>query len=246
MDSALQDGKPFGKWNVQAKVRIYTGQSLNHNKRVALVLDRKTGLVSPQYHVKFDDEFTSIMQDSFDSDWLIKAGFVTRDEDERNKRPNDKAPLRIPGIKMTKSDKVSKGEKEHSSSKRKVTWKNHAINSEQKKLRRSPRLGTGSDKVKELLSMEVKIASAKEDKVQGEVFAEEAALEAPSQMGDIMAMKASTDPNIMYLHQALKEPDKSKFVEAMKKEVRDQMDNSNYPIVSRAKVPKGKTISPAL
>ena len=34
-----------------------------------------------------------------------------------------------------------------------------------------------------------------------------------------MAYKASTDPDTMYMHQALKEPDKRQFINAMVKEV---------------------------
>jgi len=33
-----------------------------------------------------------------------------------------------------------------------------------------------------------------------------------------MAFKASTDPDTMYYHQAMREPDKDKFQEAIKKE----------------------------
>jgi hypothetical protein len=35
---------------------------------------------------------------------------------------------------------------------------------------------------------------------------------------DLLAFKASTDPDTMYHHQAMREPDRNKFVEAMQKE----------------------------
>ena len=41
----------------------------------------------------------------------------------------------------------------------------------------------------------------------------------------IMALKATTDPDTMYLHEALREKDKNKFLDAMEQEVRDQVQN---------------------
>ncbi len=62
----------------------------------------------------------------------------------------------------------------------------------------------------------------------------------------ILAFKAVADPDTMYLHQAMKQPDKHEFVNAMSKEVNDQMKNGNFSIVSRRSVPKAKTILQAV
>ena len=83
LENALQVGKPFGKWDQHSKVGIYIGQSPNHNKQVALMLNSKTGLVSPQCHVLSDNDFSSVKQDDIDSQWMIKAGFVTRAEERK-------------------------------------------------------------------------------------------------------------------------------------------------------------------
>ena len=60
----------------------------------------------------------------------------------------------------------------------------------------------------------------------------------------LMAFKAMADKYTMYLHQAMKEPDKEKSLEAIKKEVDDQMSNGNFTIIPRSQVPKGKTVLP--
>ena len=73
----LQDGNIYGKWKQRAKVGIYLGQSPLYNRNVALVLDRRTGLVSAQFHVRFDPSFHIVRQDDFDSLWQIKAGFIS-------------------------------------------------------------------------------------------------------------------------------------------------------------------------
>ena len=94
--------------------------------------------------------------------------------------------------------------------------------------------------------MQVKIAATDENDIPGEIFAQTSICDGQVDNADLIAMKASTDPNIMYLHQVLKQPDKSKFIDAMKKEVEDQMQNGNYTVVERSKVPADKTILPAV
>ncbi len=39
---------------------IYVGQSPSHASNVALVLNPRTGHVLPQFHVVFDDDFTTV------------------------------------------------------------------------------------------------------------------------------------------------------------------------------------------
>jgi hypothetical protein len=55
---------------------------------------------------------------------------------------------------------------------------------------------------------------------------------------ELLAYKASTDPDTMYYHQAMKEPDKDKFQEAIKKECEDHFRESNYKLVKTDQVPK--------
>lgn len=50
LDSDLQAGKSINKWLLRARLGIYLGFSPNHAHNVGLVLNYRTGLVSPQYH----------------------------------------------------------------------------------------------------------------------------------------------------------------------------------------------------
>ena len=61
LDHRLQGG-PGGppKWDPRACVGIYLGRSPFHANNVALVLNPRTGHISPQYHVVFDDDFTTV------------------------------------------------------------------------------------------------------------------------------------------------------------------------------------------
>ena len=50
----------------------------------------------------------------------------------------------------------------------------------------------------------------------------------------------------MYLHQALKEPGRDKFIEAMNKEWEDQDKNGNIELIPISQVPKGETVLPTV
>ena len=90
LDESLQTGKPFNKWKQHARVGIYLGQSPIHNQNVALVLNRNTGYVSPQLHVKFDSSFQVVHQDQLDCTWQQSTFFVVAPLKHTNKRIQEK------------------------------------------------------------------------------------------------------------------------------------------------------------
>ena len=61
LTSALQGSAQIHhKWEDRARVGIYLGRSPQHARSVALVLNPETGLVSPQFHVRFDPSFDTV------------------------------------------------------------------------------------------------------------------------------------------------------------------------------------------
>ena len=64
------------KWDARSHAGIYLGQSPIHNRNVALVLNIHTGYVSPQFHVKFDESFRTVLQDKWNATWLTSTGFI--------------------------------------------------------------------------------------------------------------------------------------------------------------------------
>ena len=61
LDSRLQSGiKAIPKWEPRSRVGIYLGHSPCHAGSVALVLNPRTMHVSPQYHLVFDDTFSTV------------------------------------------------------------------------------------------------------------------------------------------------------------------------------------------
>lgn len=80
LDRRLQEGKKINKWAYRNQVGIYLGRSPSYSRNVALTLNRDTGHVSPQFHLKLDTTFESIDSD-WKHPWMVKAGFVAKGDD---------------------------------------------------------------------------------------------------------------------------------------------------------------------
>ena len=64
LDKALQDGNDISKWKKRSKLGIYVGHSPHHSGNVAMIYNPETGHVSPQYHVVFDNGFTTVVKNN--------------------------------------------------------------------------------------------------------------------------------------------------------------------------------------
>ncbi len=83
LDAALHSGKGKPKWSERSRLGVYLGYSPEHASSVALVLNLKTGHVSPQFHVVFDDKFDCVKEDAnFASLWQTKADLPNSTSDE--------------------------------------------------------------------------------------------------------------------------------------------------------------------
>ena len=83
LDNALQSGQGSPKWKQRSRLGVYLGPSPSHARSVALVLNPRTGHVSPQFHVKFDDFFETVQDRSTDLDapepeWKYLSGFAIK------------------------------------------------------------------------------------------------------------------------------------------------------------------------
>ena len=71
------------KWEPRSRIGVYLGHSPFHAGSVALVWNPTTGHVSPQYHVVFDDDFTTVS--------YVEAGTVPPNWVDLVKRSSEKA-----------------------------------------------------------------------------------------------------------------------------------------------------------
>ena len=60
LEPKLQNGQKLPKWNRRSRLGQFLGYSDEHSSLVANVRHLKTGYISPQYHVVFDDLFESV------------------------------------------------------------------------------------------------------------------------------------------------------------------------------------------
>ena len=69
--------------------------------------------------------------------------------------------------------------------------------------------------------------------------------ESTEECNPLLAYKA-VNPDILRLHEAMKEKDKREFKTAMEKEVNDQIANGNFTVIPRSEVPKGFHVFPGV
>ena len=76
LDNTLQDMQPHHKWTDNSIVGVYLGTLPTQSHNVEVVISLKTGLISPQLHVKFDTQFQTVGEEDPPSQCQLKVGFV--------------------------------------------------------------------------------------------------------------------------------------------------------------------------
>ena len=85
--------------------------------------------------------------------------------------------------------------------------------------------------------------------IVGEIYCLEALFEphnVDSILDPMFAFKASSYPDTLCHHQAMRQPDREDFKVAMSKEIQDQMKNGNFKVLRRNKLPEGTQILPTV
>ena len=67
-----------------------------------------------------------------------------------------------------------------------------------------------------------------------------------SEMSNPIAFSAKSDPDTMYLDEALKQPDRKKFIQAMVDEVESHTSLGHWQIIARASVPINTMVLPSV
>ena len=126
-------------------------------------------------------------------------------------------------------------------------------------LRRSTRISKPviGNRLVDALSVEIMQATATEEGKEapdeqapaaGEIFSFSTLfpLNDEDDVDPIHAYAASVDPDTLYHHEAMREPDAPQFRDAMVKEFKDQWDNGNFELKLRTDIPEGARILPAV
>jgi hypothetical protein len=75
LDPKLQDGKKLPRWNPRSKLGQFLGRSTLHASSIGLIRNLRTGAVSPQFHVVYDDHFTTVGADVTGDNLPVPTGF---------------------------------------------------------------------------------------------------------------------------------------------------------------------------
>ena len=295
LDSDLQSGKKINKWQYRARVGCYVGQSPQHARTVALVLSLKTGLISPQFHVKFDPTFQTIRRSfgatPLHSEWMAKCHFEQDSKQTTNKRKSSETTVeKEQGSTVRQDHMVTESKRKRVRNEQSSTEQSSdppqgsAKPKERIKQRRTSSIPrsqelpnvalpeqTGQEPVIPLTTEVSKETSQRQvqegqkhliEVMMSEINQQETHRDVPHVPYETLRVptlhiedehpmyafkaKHKSDPDTMYFHEALKQPDKKEFIKAMDKELTDQMKHGNFTIVRRDTVPEGATLLPTV
>ena len=75
LDPTLQDGKKLPRWKPRSRLGQFLGRSREHARSVGLIRNLRTGGVSPQFNVVYDDHFTTVGSDITRDNIPVPEGF---------------------------------------------------------------------------------------------------------------------------------------------------------------------------
>jgi hypothetical protein len=75
LDPKLQDGKKIPRWNPRSKLGQFVGRSQFHAANIGMIRNLRTGAISPQFNVVYDDHFTTVGADITGDNLPVPHGF---------------------------------------------------------------------------------------------------------------------------------------------------------------------------
>lgn len=253
LNNSLQQKKQLSTWLPRSRLGIYLGLSDQHARSVSLVMSLTTGLVSPQFHVDHDDFFESLSSEEKvenNRTWMVLAGFRkgsktnARKATLAGKNPSipllDTAPIPLSPII---DDEITEPPEQHPT----FDYQDPDVIH----YGRGHRTRRITDKVRESLAQRKdNIVSYKAtdeedaDQFNRDYYEQLHQLEyiEQNEMENPVVFKASTNPDIMYYHQAMAAPDKPQFVQAIIDEVNAHIEGNHWEMVPIEQVPKDTII----
>ena len=269
LQSPLQNNLPFNKWQHRSKLGLYLGPSPQHARNVPLVLNLHSGLVSPQFHVVHDPTFTTIKNDNTKYFWSTKAGFVPHTPNsQKDGTSNKRKTNQHTAQSSSKRQKVTFSKNNHSTHlssednpvrntnnitnndlpERPIPQRNNAKGSSLTNTKQSTSQRPKKISQRILRAMTAEIMSTSEGAIPGELFCLSAIFPdyEEYQQDPLQVFKATSDPDTMYYHQAMKQKDKKEFIKAMEREMNENLENDNFELIHKDTVPSNATILPSV
>ena len=245
LDNRLQGGGQISAWNKRARLGMYLGPSPRHARSVSLIMNINTGLVSPQFHVVHDEFFETIKAEDrkLTAAWTIMAGFK---EVRKTLKPKSRKPSQVVHLDEgnhrvqleTRSEQTLENEVEQEE----AMGTDDITNEEEPNgiVTRSGRVSRPPERP-QMVSYAAEYKQEYEDERYYEVLHQED-YQLQQDMIDPIAFKASSDPDTMYYHEAIRAPDSEAFKQAIVKEINDHIEGNHWKLIPSTAVPKGERI----
>jgi Reverse transcriptase (RNA-dependent DNA polymerase)/GAG-pre-integrase domain len=247
LDSNLQGNKKIPKWSPRARLGIYIGRSQQHARSVGLILSTTTGLVSPQFHVRYDDSFETVQNTDTVSHWQDKCGF--RESTPTIQREDETRGIEDPVEAENVHEDIQIGQQEDSDPNHELendqVDEASTINQEQQDMESDDHSSVSGVNLPPHQGPTV-TRSGRQTRVPTRLRDYYVYNSVIMEDTDFTSYAASSDPDIMYLNEAMRQPDRDKFLKAMEDEVRAHTENGNWMLVPRKSVPSNQPVLPAV
>ena len=263
LNNALQAGHSILKWKSRARLGLYLGHSPRHSSNIHLVLNLTTGLVSPQFHVQFDDMFDSVNPKHGNppthSTWQQLAGLI---------KTSQKVNLLERVLTSSKSNAASPDPLKILTTMEPTRENENEVRDDESSLATDFQ----SDEIRDSLEPQSSRGSAPEPNVPrtsvsryGRVrkltykmwqyqrqIVMSAIIAAHKDVDDFdmpmhpIAYLAKNSADTIYYDQAINQPDRDQFIQAIVKEVNDYIDHQHWQLMPRSEVPEDQKVLPSV
>ena len=244
LHESLQGMRKINKWDSRAKLGAYIGNSPRHARTVSLILNLQTGHVSPQFHVQHDNFFETVKE----IDPMIKrlkwksiAGLNRTTETSTNEETmtsfQDKFSHNRPNVEIESETTMVPLRRD-----------TQVIEETSNPLRRSSRVRKMTDRMRESIEQGMLARNSTITQCDEEYFEIMHNLDYSIQqdLDSPITYLAKTDRDTMYLHQAVREPDREKFVQAVIKEMNDHIVRNHWKLIPISQVPANHKVLDAV
>jgi hypothetical protein len=292
----MQQGGKGSKWEERARIGLHLGTSPIHSRNISLVLNLRTGLVSPQFHVKFDDLFETVSPSSkLEILWQQRTGFVkskgpppteppipdayylppiadtlpspTTTAEQQGMPPSEGAlpapdsTIRQNIVAQAPQPRGTSSNIQQEQGSTALEQRNESLPVSDSTVAPRPVRASPAPARENIQSAPTSTARTRTRTIRPpQRYIESVAFiaqgwddiwaiqdfEIQEAMEDPIAFAASSSPDTMYLHEALKAPDREQFIKAMVEEVQAHEGKEHWELVPKSDVPDNTLILPAV
>jgi len=204
------------KWEKRAYTGIFLGRSPSHASSVAMVLNIDTAMVTPQYHVAFDELFETVQDEKATASLPRWASLSNISETFGT--PGRYLPLEFHPVPPEEGDPVI--------ALRPPGDTTAELSSEEDLHLTSPSFFNTASPTLDAMVCELEVMTT------------------PSI--SLYAFAASSNPDILTYAEAMRAPDRAEFLKAMEEEINNHHTKGNWKLIRRQDLPSGARVLPAV